>query len=77
MFQRFEEHLNPNGILLFTSGTEHGESWAENGGENLFHASLDTSEYERLLQKHHFQVLEHTMNDPDCGGATVWMAELK
>jgi cyclopropane fatty-acyl-phospholipid synthase-like methyltransferase len=75
MFQRFEEHINPNGILLFTSGTEYGETWAVNGGENLFHASLDTSEYESLLQKHHFQVLKHTINDPDCGGATVWMAK--
>ncbi len=75
MFQVFEDHLNPNGILLFTSGTEQGEVWAGNGGENLFHASLNNSAYETLLQKHHFKVLKHTMNDPDCGGATVWMAQ--
>jgi cyclopropane fatty-acyl-phospholipid synthase-like methyltransferase len=75
MFQRFKEHLNPNGILLFTSGTEHGEAWGMNGGENLFHDSLDSHEYESLLQKHYFLVIKHTINDPDCGGATVWMAK--
>lgn len=74
MFQHFEQHLNPNGILLFTSGTEHGEAWGINGGENLFHASLDSQEYKGLLEKHHFQILKHKINDPDCGFATVWMA---
>ena len=75
MFQRFEEHLNPNGILLFTSGTEHREAWGMNGGENLFHGSLDSHEYESLLQKHYFLIVKHTISDPDCGGATVWMAK--
>ena len=75
MFQIFEKHLNRNGILLFTSGPEHGEAWGINGGENLFHASLDPEEYKRLLRDHHFKVLKHVVNDPDCGGATIWMAE--
>lgn len=75
MFGVFEAHLKPKGILLFTSGTERGEAWGMNGGENLFHASLDTLEYNKLLKQHHFKVLRHTINDPDCGGATVWMVE--
>lgn len=75
MFKRFEQHLNPGGILLFTSGTENGEAWGMNGGENLFHASLDTKEYENLLEKHRFEILKHQVNDPDCGFATVWMAQ--
>ncbi len=75
MFQHFEQHLNPNGILLFTSGTEQGETWGINGGENLFHASLDTKEYENLLKKHNFKILKHKINDPECGFATVWMAK--
>jgi cyclopropane fatty-acyl-phospholipid synthase-like methyltransferase len=75
MFEIFESHLIPKGILLFTSGTERGEAWGMNSGENLFHASLDTNEYHELLKQHHFEVLSHTVNDPDCGGATVWMAE--
>jgi cyclopropane fatty-acyl-phospholipid synthase-like methyltransferase len=75
MFALFEKHLNPNGILLFTSGPEHGEAWGINGGENLFHASLDSSEYERLLKKHRFEVLQHKITDPECCGATVWIAK--
>lgn len=75
MFEVFERHLNPNGILLFTSGTTHGEAWGMNGGENLFHASLDAEEYEYLLNKHHFKVLKHAFKDPNCGNDTVWMAQ--
>jgi SAM-dependent methyltransferase len=75
MFKLFEEHLNSNGILLFTSGPEHGEAWGINGGENLFHASLDQKEYERLLSKHNFKVLKHVVKDPYCGYATIWMAQ--
>ncbi|MES2807742.1 MAG: class I SAM-dependent methyltransferase [Bacteroidota bacterium] len=75
MFERFAKHLNPKGILLFTSGTERGEAWGKNGGEQLFHASLDTTEYEALLKQNGFTILKHVVNDPDCGGATVWMAK--
>ena len=74
MFELFKRHLNPGGILLFTSGTGHGEAWGMNGGENLFHASLDAQEYELLLTKHHFKVLRLKASDPDCGLATIWMA---
>lgn len=77
MFKIFSQHLNPNGILLFTSGTERGEAWGVVGGENLFHASLDSTEYRLLLKTHHFEVLKHQINDPECGGANVWMAEYK
>ncbi|MDN3586964.1 class I SAM-dependent methyltransferase [Pedobacter aquatilis] len=71
----FKNHLNAGGILLFTSGTENGETWGVNGGENLFHASLDATEYKNILEKHHFNVLEHHVSDIDCGGATVWLAQ--
>jgi len=77
MFYIFSQHLNANGILLFTSGTERGEAWGMNGGENLFHASLDTAEYLELLQANQFEVLKHKINDPECGGANVWMAQYK
>ncbi|RBQ02551.1 class I SAM-dependent methyltransferase [Pedobacter miscanthi] len=77
MFRIFKQHLKPNGILLFTSGTERGEVWGINDGENLFHASLNTTEYQNLLQSNQFEVLKHKVNDPDCGGANVWMAQYK
>jgi len=75
MFEIFESHIKPKGILLFTSGSERGEAWGINGGENLFHASLNTDEYQQLLKKHNFEVLNHIVNDENCGGATVWMAK--
>ncbi|MGX5691277.1 class I SAM-dependent methyltransferase [Arcticibacter tournemirensis] len=75
MFAIFERHLNPGGILLFTSGSEHGEAWGVMGGEKVFHASLDTKEYADLLARHHFKVLKHVENDPNCGNATIWMAQ--
>ncbi|WP_374164014.1 class I SAM-dependent methyltransferase [Arcticibacter sp. MXS-1] len=75
MFKIFEKHITPHGILLFTSGTERGEAWGTMGGENVFHASLDTSEYESLLARHGFKILKHIENDPDCGNATIWMAQ--
>jgi SAM-dependent methyltransferase len=77
MFSIFRHHLKPNGILLFTSGTERGEAWGMNGGENLFHASLDIAEYLQLLQSNDFEVLTHKINDPDCSGANVWMVQYK
>ena len=75
MFEVFEKHINPNGILLFTSGPAHGEAWGMNGGENLFHASLAPDEYEALLQKHHFNVLKFVVEDPECFNDTIWMAQ--
>lgn len=74
MFKIFEEHCNPGCLLLFTSGPDAGEVWGNNGGENLYHASLSTLEYKELLAAHHFEVLEHVIEDKDCGDATVWVA---
>lgn len=77
MIDIFKKHLNVHGILLFTSGTQNGETWTENGGENLFMASLDTEEYRHLLKQHNFEVLKYVENDPDCGNANIWMAKLQ
>ncbi|MBG6234370.1 ubiquinone/menaquinone biosynthesis C-methylase UbiE [Pedobacter sp. CAN_A7] len=74
MFKCFKKYLNPKGIILFTSGTELGEKWGVNGGENLFHDSLSTDMYAKLLKIHNFKVLRHVENDPNCGNATIWMA---
>lgn len=76
MFDVFKKHLNPGGILMFTSGKELGEAWGMNGGENLFHASLDKDQYQSLLETRGFHVLGYKEDDPDCGNATVWMAQL-
>jgi len=75
MFKIFESHTKPRGILAFTSGVEFGEVWGDNGGEELYHASLSTEEYERLLRAASFNVLLHKIEDPECGDATIWIAQ--
>lgn len=75
MFSLFAKHLKSGGILLFTSGSEEGEVWSNNGGIDLYHASLSMAEYKQLLQEHHFKLLLHVIEDPSCGDATVWIAQ--
>jgi cyclopropane fatty-acyl-phospholipid synthase-like methyltransferase len=77
MFAIFQKHMNPGGILMFTSGPDEAEVWGDNGGENLYHASLSTAEYNALLATHHFEVLKHVIEDKSCGDATVWVARYK
>lgn len=77
MFAAFAHLLHPGGLLMFTSGSEHGESWSDNGGQMLYHASLDAGEYRGLLERHGFHLLCHTADDAACGGATVWIAQVR
>ncbi|MGJ7549838.1 class I SAM-dependent DNA methyltransferase [Pseudomonas alloputida] len=74
MFPVFQKHAAPGAYLMFTSGPSHGEALGEFEGETLYHASLDPHEYISLLQKHGFVVLDHIVEDPACGGLTVWLA---
>jgi len=76
MFKIFAEHLKKEGVLLFTSGPEVGEVWSDNGGENLYHASLAPDEYKTLLQQYGFILIEYKIEDPECEGASVWLARL-
>lgn len=75
MFKTFATHLKVGGLLAFTSGEEEGEIWSNNGGQMLYHASLSTKEYEKLLSEHLFQVLLYKARDPECGETTVWVAK--
>ncbi|SRR5690606_28829428 len=76
MFKIFQEQLKPNGVLMFTSGNENAEAWSENYGQDLFHASLSPDQYQELLEAHQFKLIQHSIEDPECGGATVWIAQL-
>ncbi len=74
MFKLFASHLKPNGVLAFTSGYDEEEVWSDNNGQELYHASLSTSEYEKILHANSFEILIHKIRDPQCGEATVWVA---
>lgn len=74
MFKIFKSHIKAGGILAFTSGAEAGEVWGDNGGENLYHASLSASEYKKLLKENNFELIKHEIEDPKCGGHTIWVA---
>ncbi|AZQ69566.1 class I SAM-dependent methyltransferase [Silicimonas algicola] len=74
LLARLETLALPRAALMFTSGTEDGEVLGRLEGEALYHASLDTAEYRDILDLHGFDILEHVVSDPDCGGATVWLA---
>lgn len=75
MFSIFTDHLETAGILLFTSGDEYGIAYGEMNGHTVYHASLDSAEYQALLEQHGFDVLRHTVNDVTCGERTVWLAK--
>jgi len=75
MFKIFSTHTKTGGVLAFTSGEEEGEVWSDNGGQQLYHASLSTSEYESLLKAESFKVLVHKVRDRECGEATIWVAQ--
>jgi SAM-dependent methyltransferase len=76
MFPVYREHAAPNAALMFTSGPVHGEAIGNFGGEPLYHASFDPTEYRSLLDQNGFRVVSHIAEDPDCGGHTVWLAQL-
>ena len=78
MFRTFRGHTAPGGILMFTSGVTEGEAiGGDLFGDELYHASLHTEEYARLLDDHGYYVVLHRPEDPECGGHTVWMARLR
>lgn len=77
MFPIFKRHASPRAVLMFTSGPSHGEAIGSYRGEPLYHASLAPEEYRALLKENGFLVVEHVVEDPDCGGHTVWLAQVE
>jgi len=74
MFPVFAAQAAPDGLLLFTTGPRYGEAVGVMDGVSFDHFSLDPQEYRALLALHGFRVLRHVVEDPDCGGHTVWLA---
>jgi ubiquinone/menaquinone biosynthesis C-methylase UbiE len=77
MFEKFRRHTAPRGVLMFTSGLTEGEAvGGDLFGDPLYHASLDTAEYARLLRSVGYEIVSHSVEDPNCGGHTIWIAQL-
>lgn len=77
MFAVFRDHAEPGAALMFTSGPRAGEAIGSYQGEALYHASLDAADYEALIAVHGFSVVQHVVEDADCGGLTVWLARMR
>lgn len=75
MFKVFAAHAAPGTALIFTSGPAHGEAIGSFEGEALYHGSLAPEEYRALLAENGFSVVEHVVEDPGCGGHTIWLAQ--
>jgi SAM-dependent methyltransferase len=75
MFPIFKRHASPGAALMFTSGAAHGEAIGLYRDEPLYHASLAPEEYRTLLQSIGFRVAAHIVEDQDCGGYTIWLAQ--
>ena len=74
MFAVFAAHATDTALLMFNSGSAHGEGIGAYRGDPLYHASLDPEEYRRLLAANGFGVVDHVVEDPEAGGRTVWLA---
>ncbi|WP_227268359.1 class I SAM-dependent DNA methyltransferase [Roseobacter weihaiensis] len=77
MFHIFARHAANGAALMFTSGPSCGEVVGAFEGEPLYHASLDPDEYRALLNQYGFEILQHVVEDPDCGLQTVWLARFQ
>lgn len=75
MFSVFHDHAGSGAPLLFTSGPRHGDAVGSFEGEPLYHGSLDPGEYRTLLRDNGFAVVDHMIEDPACGGHTIWLAQ--
>jgi len=70
----FCQHLNPGGSLLLTIGDVAGEVLGTVNGEQVYHSSLDPSEYEEFLEGAGFSDVAITLNDEACGDHSVLLA---
>ena len=73
MFAIFAEHASTGALLMFNAGPEHGEGVGDYRGDPLYHASLSATEYEALIARFGFRVVQHIANDAEAGGRTVWL----
>jgi len=74
MFEVYARHVAPGGAFMLTTGHGHAEIVGAWRGEPLYHGSLSIEACQTGLEAVGFQIVRHVINDPACGGATVWLA---
>ncbi|MBK3659804.1 class I SAM-dependent methyltransferase [Bradyrhizobium diazoefficiens] len=77
MFPIFRRHADADAALMFTSGPSFGEAIGSFEGEPLYHATLHAAEYRQLLDSNGFDVVDHVVEDPECGRHTVWIGRFR
>lgn len=65
--------LEKDANFLFNTGPEHGVAIGEQFDEELYHASLDPSEYRGLFAQVGLSEVAFLSEDPNAGGRTVWL----
>ncbi|MEO0983016.1 MAG: class I SAM-dependent methyltransferase [Pseudomonadota bacterium] len=74
MFPVFASHLEPDGVVVFSSGDKDGDNVVGAIMDiPVYHASLDSSEYAAQLSKAGFDVIRQVIEEPSTG-RTVWAA---
>ncbi len=74
VFPLFRKHAKPGAPLMFTSGPAHGEVVGQWQDQPLYHGSLGPDEYTAHLSANGFDLVDHVVEDAQCGHATIWLA---
>ncbi len=72
---RMAEHLGPGGALMLTVGPDAGEVTGHVGDDVVYHSSLSPRAYESLLAERGIEIVAFAVEDADCDGATVLLAQ--
>ena len=75
VISKFNEHLQPGGVLMLTVGHLKGELVGRVNGQLVYHASLGMDEYKSIVMKYGFQVLDFILQDPNCQQHSVLLAK--
>jgi hypothetical protein len=75
MFAIFADHASIDAVSMFNARPQYTEAVGEYGGDPLYHASLSPAEYEALIARFGFHLLQHARNDAQAGGRTVWLCQ--
>jgi 2-polyprenyl-3-methyl-5-hydroxy-6-metoxy-1,4-benzoquinol methylase len=73
LIQRMAVWLKRGGVALFNTGPDRSIAIGAFEGEELYHASLSPGEYRAIFAKSSLAVIANRIEDPTCGGMTVWL----